>query len=163
VVTLVRGETVTVGENLRRLRKDKGLSVEKLAELASENPSEGKVSPAYVSRLENGFISSPSADKLGLMARVLGVSVGELIGETPPPLPAISDEEVEALPIPEAAKKVLRPLKPTSRPGVLDWIQGVIARAVDQAASQVERDVRCEVEQDCPDDCDEPHQHKRPA
>lgn len=56
-----------LGEKLRALRKERGLTLEKLADLAG-------LSKSYVWELENRESQRPSAEKLGALADVLGVS-----------------------------------------------------------------------------------------
>lgn len=60
-----------LGENIRRIRKDKGLSIAKLASLS-------KASPASISQIENG--KRDATFKLILnIARGLNIEVGELV------------------------------------------------------------------------------------
>ena len=56
-----------LGEKLRTLRKEKGLTLDKLAERA-------KLSKSYLWELENRESQRPSAEKLTAIADVLGVS-----------------------------------------------------------------------------------------
>ena len=56
-----------LGEKLRALRKQKGLTLDKLAERA-------KLSKSYLWELENRESQRPSAEKLTAIADVLGVS-----------------------------------------------------------------------------------------
>lgn len=58
----------SMGSKLRELRKQKGLSLDKLAELAG-------LSKSYLWELENRDSSRPSAEKLLSLADILGVSV----------------------------------------------------------------------------------------
>lgn len=57
-----------LGEKLKRLRKDKGFTLESLA-------AEANVSKSYLWELENREVKSPSAQKLTAIADSLGVSV----------------------------------------------------------------------------------------
>ncbi len=66
-----------LGERLRRLRQDKGLTMEKLAEAAGTSKS-------YIWELENRPAQRPSADKLNGIAKALGVTFQDLMGEAPP-------------------------------------------------------------------------------
>ena len=59
-----------LNENIKRLRKEKGLTQKGLAEKIG-------VSTAFISQVENG-ISKPSDDNLKKIADVLGVTVNEL-------------------------------------------------------------------------------------
>jgi transcriptional regulator with XRE-family HTH domain len=72
-----------VAWNLRRIRVERGLSQERLA-------LEADVDRSYVGRLERG-LENPTLTILDRLARVLGVSAGELLakplGQKPKPLP----------------------------------------------------------------------------
>ncbi len=61
--------------NLRRLRTDKRLSQAALSR-------EAGVSPAYLSELESGQGKRPSGQVLMRLAKVLGVTIAELLGES---------------------------------------------------------------------------------
>lgn len=63
-----------VGANIRRLRKARGLSQEKLGELAECHRT-------YVSQLER-CRTNISVDRLGRIAQVLGVGVTDLLTES---------------------------------------------------------------------------------
>jgi transcriptional regulator with XRE-family HTH domain len=63
-----------LGEKLRDLRKARGLTLEKLAELAS-------LSKSYLWELENRESQRPSAEKLTALADVLGVAAAYFIEE----------------------------------------------------------------------------------
>lgn len=65
------------GEHLRRLRKDKGMTMEGLAQAAG-------ISKSYVWELENRPAQRPSAQVLHSLATVLGVTVQDLMGEPSP-------------------------------------------------------------------------------
>ena len=83
-----------LGAQLRRLRLDRRLTQETLAELASLNYK-------YIGRIELGK-ADPGADVLVRLARALGVPVGDLFDtitpsrSTPPPLPLDDVERVTA-------------------------------------------------------------------
>ncbi|GAN82186.1 helix-turn-helix domain-containing protein [Acidocella aminolytica] len=62
----------TLGEKIYRLRREKGLSLEKLGELTDSSKS-------YIWELENKNPPRPSADKIGKIASVLGVTPEYLI------------------------------------------------------------------------------------
>lgn len=62
-----------VGARLRELRKERGLSAKEVAARA-------KVSPAYLSRLENGQIS-PTVSTLSRIVQAMGESVARVFGE----------------------------------------------------------------------------------
>lgn len=60
-----------IGANIRRLREAKGISQERLAELANLHRT-------YVSQLER-CVTNISIDRLERLAQVLGVDVAELL------------------------------------------------------------------------------------
>lgn len=62
-----------LGKNLRRLRKNKFLTMKELADKSGTAPS-------YISDLENEVIKKPSVEKLIKIAAALGVSMNELLG-----------------------------------------------------------------------------------
>jgi transcriptional regulator with XRE-family HTH domain len=62
-----------VGEQIRRLRTDKKLTLDKLAEDAG-------LSKSYLWELENKNPPRPSAEKLAGLAKALGVTVDFLMG-----------------------------------------------------------------------------------
>lgn len=66
---------------VRELRKKKGWSQERLAEMANLSYSE-------IVFVETGRRKRPKADTLLAIASALGVSLGELLGESPSPTPA---------------------------------------------------------------------------
>jgi transcriptional regulator with XRE-family HTH domain len=63
-----------LSENLKRLRTDKRLSQAALSRQAA-------VSPGYLSELESGQGKRPSGQILMRLAKVLGVTIAELLGE----------------------------------------------------------------------------------
>jgi transcriptional regulator with XRE-family HTH domain len=63
-----------LSDNLKRLRTDKRLSQAALSRLAD-------VSPAYLSELESGQGKRPSGQVLLRLAKALGVTIAELIGD----------------------------------------------------------------------------------
>ena len=67
-----------IGKNIRKLRKLNNLTMSQLAEKCN-------ISQSYISDLENGNVKKPSIDKIYKIAEVLGVSVYQLIGESPLP------------------------------------------------------------------------------
>lgn len=62
----------TLGEKIRRLRKQKGYTLEKLGELTDSSKS-------YIWELENKNPPRPSADKIAKIAATLGVTAEYLI------------------------------------------------------------------------------------
>lgn len=62
------------GTLLKKLRKLKGLSIAKLAELS-------KVSPSYITRIEKGTRKTPKPEILKKLAPHLGVSYDELMAQ----------------------------------------------------------------------------------
>ena len=84
----------SLGERVRRRRKQLGLTAKELAETSG-------VSPSYISQLEHGRQDRPSLEVLGAIAATLGVNTSELLGEvltivpdveTPPTLAALAEE-----------------------------------------------------------------------
>jgi transcriptional regulator with XRE-family HTH domain len=69
--------TTPLGEKIRRLRKEKGYTLDKLAELAESSKS-------YIWELENKSPPRPSADKIAKIATVLGVTADYLISDAVP-------------------------------------------------------------------------------
>jgi transcriptional regulator with XRE-family HTH domain len=63
-----------LSENLKRLREDKRLSQAALSR-------EAQVSPAYLSELESEQGKRPSGQVLMRLAKALGVTIAELLGE----------------------------------------------------------------------------------
>ena len=69
--------TTPLGEKIRRLRREKGYTLDKLAELAESSKS-------YIWELENKSPPRPSADKISKIATVLGVTADYLISDAVP-------------------------------------------------------------------------------
>jgi transcriptional regulator with XRE-family HTH domain len=65
-------EISTIGKNIRKLRKQKGLSQDRLSKLAN-------ISYNTVIKLESGNITNPSIDTLQKLARALNVGVDDLL------------------------------------------------------------------------------------
>lgn len=63
-----------IGEQIRRLRSDRGLSVRALA-------AQTGLSPSFISQLENGQVS-PSLGSMQKLAETLGVTLGEFFAAT---------------------------------------------------------------------------------
>ena len=66
--------TTALGEKIYKLRKEKGLTLEQLAELSESSKS-------YIWELENKSPPRPSADKLSKIAVQLGVTIDYLIDQ----------------------------------------------------------------------------------
>jgi len=66
------GAVSAIGEKIRDLRKKKGYTLEKLAELSDSSKS-------YIWELENKNPPRPSADKIAKIASVLGVTAEYLL------------------------------------------------------------------------------------
>ena len=64
----------SLGEKIKKLRNDKGLTLDQLAKVTGSSKS-------YIWELENKSISKPSAEKLAKIANVLGVTTEYLIGK----------------------------------------------------------------------------------
>ncbi len=67
--------TTPLGDKIRTLRKKKGYTLDKLAELAESSKS-------YIWQLENDSPPRPSADKIAKIAIALGVTPDYLITES---------------------------------------------------------------------------------
>lgn len=74
VMLLEKGQSVssTFGEKIKILRKEKGYTLDKLAELSESSKS-------YIWELENKNPPRPSADKLFKISAALGVTVDYLL------------------------------------------------------------------------------------
>lgn len=62
----------TIAKNIKRLRKQKGLSQDKLSKLAD-------ISHNTIIKIESGAIQSPTIDTAHKIAKALGVSLDDLI------------------------------------------------------------------------------------
>ena len=67
-------EEIRVGEKIKALREQKGLSLKDVADLTG-------FSTALLSQMENHLVS-PSLGTIIKLARALGVKVGDFLGET---------------------------------------------------------------------------------
>jgi transcriptional regulator with XRE-family HTH domain len=65
-------EISTIGKNIKKLRKQKGLSQDRLSKLAD-------ISYNTVIKLESGNITNPSINTLQKLARALDVGVDDLL------------------------------------------------------------------------------------
>ena len=93
-----------LGDKIRALRKEKKLSLERLAELTESSKS-------YIWELENKDDPKPSAEKIGKIASVLDVTAEFLLTEsTTPPGEEVIDEAFfrKYKSMPEGTKKRLR-------------------------------------------------------
>ena len=93
-----------LGDKIRALRKEKKLSLERLAELTESSKS-------YIWELENKDDPKPSAEKIGKIASVLEVTTEFLLTEsTTPPGEEVIDEAFSRKykSMPEGTKKRLR-------------------------------------------------------
>jgi transcriptional regulator with XRE-family HTH domain len=70
--------TIVVGDRVRRLRRDRNLSLVQLARQV-EKPGGGTFSPGYISKLERGWANAPLSTYLAL-AGALGVAPWRLLG-----------------------------------------------------------------------------------
>jgi len=78
--------TTSFGKKIRLLRKEKGYTLEKLAELTDSSKS-------YIWELENKNPPRPSADKITKIAGVLGVTADYLMSKSQkPPSDTVLDE-----------------------------------------------------------------------
>ena len=65
-------KTTTIAKNIKKYRKEKGLSQDKLARLAD-------VAHATIIKIESGGIQSPTIDTVKKIADALGVSLDDLM------------------------------------------------------------------------------------
>ena len=65
-------EKSTISRNIKKLRKQRGLSQDKLSKLAD-------ISHNTVIKIESGAIQSPTMDTASKIAKVLGVSLDDLM------------------------------------------------------------------------------------
>lgn len=70
---IVQEEMSVLGENLKRYRKEKGLSQEKLAQKAG-------VTYSTLSKIEAGYNTNPKVLSLVRLAKALDVTVTDLLG-----------------------------------------------------------------------------------
>jgi len=64
-------KTTTIAKNIKKYRKEKGLSQDKLARLAD-------VAHATIIKIESGGIQSPTIDTVQKIAKALGISLEDL-------------------------------------------------------------------------------------
>lgn len=76
---------VNLGANVKRLRKEKGLTQERLAEISD-------ISIAYLSKIENNKANNVSLMITYRLAEALGVTAGYLVGQSD--LEKMLDEEI---------------------------------------------------------------------
>jgi transcriptional regulator with XRE-family HTH domain len=77
--------STTLGEKIRKHRKEKGYSLDKLAELSESSKS-------YLWELENRETRKPSAEKITSIAQALGVTTDYLLDENATPDEAVLRE-----------------------------------------------------------------------
>jgi len=65
-------KTTTIARNIKKYRKEKGLSQDKLARLAD-------IAHATIIKIESGGIQSPTIDTVQKIAKALGIGVEDLI------------------------------------------------------------------------------------
>lgn len=103
--------TLSLGEKIQQLRKKKGYSLDKLAELAESSKS-------YLWELENPRpgkkIIKPSAEKLAQIAKILSVTTDYLLDDSAQP-----NEEV----IKEAFFRKFSQLDPTDKKRIEEMIE----------------------------------------
>ena len=64
-------KTTTIAKNIRKYRKEKGLSQDKLARLAD-------IAHATIIKIESGGIQSPTIDTVQKIAKALGIGLEDL-------------------------------------------------------------------------------------
>jgi len=65
-------KTTTIAKNIRKYRKEKGLSQDKLSKLAD-------VAHATIIKIESGSNKNPTIETLAKIAKALGIGVDDLI------------------------------------------------------------------------------------
>jgi len=65
-------KTTTIAKNIKKYRKEKGLSQDKLARLAD-------ISHATIIKIESGSNKNPTIETLAKIAKALGIGVDDLI------------------------------------------------------------------------------------
>jgi len=65
-------EKTTISRNIKKLRKQRGLSQDRLSKLAD-------ISHNTIIKIESGAIQSPTMDTAGKIAKALGVSLDDLM------------------------------------------------------------------------------------
>ena len=65
-------KTTTIAKNIKKYRKEKGLSQDKLARLAD-------IAHATIIKIESGGIQSPTIDTVQKIARALGIGLDDLM------------------------------------------------------------------------------------
>lgn len=70
--TLLKDENISLGENIKKLRKNKGLTQDKLSEIT-------QISIASIQRYESGK-RQPNIKTINKFAQALNVSLGDLVG-----------------------------------------------------------------------------------
>lgn len=70
--------TVVVGDRIRRLRRDRGVTLVQLAE-SVQKPNGKSLSPGYISRVERGWANAPLSTYLAVAA-ALDVAPWRLLG-----------------------------------------------------------------------------------
>ncbi len=64
----------TIAKNIKKLRKQRGLSQDKLSKLAN-------ISHNTIIKIESGAIQSPTMDTASKIAKALGVSLDDLVNK----------------------------------------------------------------------------------
>ena len=67
-------EKSTISKNIKKLRKQRGLSQDKLSKLAD-------ISHNTIIKIESGAIQSPTVDTASKIAKALGVSLDDLVNK----------------------------------------------------------------------------------
>ena len=65
-------KTTTIAKNIKKYRKEKGLSQDKLARLAD-------IAHATIIKIESGGIQSPTIDTVQKIAKALGIGLEDLM------------------------------------------------------------------------------------
>lgn len=95
---------MTIGDKIKALRKSQGLSLQKLAEKASDNPSiKLDISTSFLSDIEMGK-SNPSFDNLQRIAKALETPVSYFVESSENSLFSGAIEDKDFIPVVELLK-----------------------------------------------------------
>jgi XRE family transcriptional regulator of biofilm formation len=77
MVSIIEGVGYMIGEQIKRLRQEKGYSISKLAKLAA-------VSKTYLSQMERGLQSNPTLQLLNKISATLETNLDRLLEDSKP-------------------------------------------------------------------------------
>lgn len=71
-VAIIGGETMTIGDNIKRIADQRGITIYRIAK-------DGKISNSYMSEIISNKRKNPSIDIIKKIATVLNVTIDELV------------------------------------------------------------------------------------